>query len=94
MASIVSEGITDSPAVASAVAYFIMALAGALTLYATSHWSPERREKRRRIRHRQSHQDVNRQHDEYRDGDGEFHDRRIRQEPFDGPDRRARHDEE
>ena len=41
-----SSGITDSPEVASALAYFIMAAAGALTLYATSHWSPANREKR------------------------------------------------
>ena len=46
MADIIAEGITDSPEVASALAYFIMAAAGALTLYATSHFSPERREKR------------------------------------------------
>lgn len=40
---VIAEGITESPAVASAVAYFITAAAGALTLYATTHWSSNRR---------------------------------------------------
>jgi hypothetical protein len=48
MVALLAEGITDSPAVASAVAYFIMAAAGALTLYTTTHWAPEKREKRRK----------------------------------------------
>jgi uncharacterized protein (DUF2062 family) len=47
---VVAEAIWESEQVASAVSLLIMAIAGAVTLYASSHWSATKREERKRLK--------------------------------------------
>lgn len=47
---VVAQAFWESEQVASAISLLIMAIAGAITLYASSHWSAPKREKRRQLR--------------------------------------------
>lgn len=48
--AVLTQAFWESEQVASAISLLIMAIAGAITLYASSHWSAPKREERRKKR--------------------------------------------